>query len=43
MSSIANYFEKAVRSTRKQSSADITSMIFIILAVVTILILLTPR
>lgn len=43
MSSITSYFDKAARSAREQSIADIASMIFIILGLATILILLSPR
>jgi hypothetical protein len=40
---MTNYLEKAVRSAREQSSADIASIIFIFLSVAAILIFLSPR
>ena len=42
MSSMTNYFEKALRSTREKSSADIVCMIVIFLGVVAILLILAP-
>jgi hypothetical protein len=43
MSSITNYFEKAMRSAREQSSADIASIIAIFFGLAIILIMLSPR
>jgi hypothetical protein len=43
MSSITNHFERALRSVREKSRADIASMIVIFVGVATILILLSPR
>ncbi len=43
MSSITSHFEKALRSVREKSRADIASMIFIFVGVTAILILLSPR
>lgn len=43
MSSIRNYFEKAVSSARQKSNADIASMIFIVFGVAALLILLSPH